>query len=413
MTKCVSSRTPRIYETKIPNEVLKTLQERARHSKTKNTIWPEKKSLIKIATIAGMIFGAFFYFQKPSAMPIAESFSRRDIINTRQEFPSYLASMFFPGLIANLKGTFFCHIKEIIPSVLFCDLLGEYIIERQKELNQETQNQIVPIPFPLENSFVTKIQFLDDSQIVINGIDALAFLENQVLKNKDSLSLKPDELSKIFLETHRLVMKDIPRANPGRYRVSQGASCPAKRGGDVSNQSLWGFTTFAKSIQIDNMSSFYGINEHFGVKPESIKKQMEEFFFVLKSKLDQLAISKKNLFAVAAWVHQKLLYIRPFSDGNRRVARAWMNVVLQLGGNKAVIFPNAKEYEEAIKVDRKFPGRFQQFLEKTFKQNRKAKALSEELVQKKFDGLNRFLRVIKRDDNFFHVYMSDLEKKYK
>ena len=78
-----------------------------------------------------------------------------------------------------------------------------------------------------------------------------------------------------------------------------------------------------------------------------IQAAMEGLVKELKIKMVDLreqGYPEKSVIQVAAWVHQELIRIHPFSDGNGRLARLWTNTVLELGGIPAVVFSNEATY---------------------------------------------------------------------
>ena len=85
----------------------------------------------------------------------------------------------------------------------------------------------------------------------------------------------------------------------------------------------------------------------------------------------------KDPVEAAAWVHQKLGNIHPFGDGNGRVARDWMNAVLQLGGHKAIVFPDDEKYTAAIRKDQRNQQKFVDFLREIIDWNSKQSELQE------------------------------------
>lgn len=66
--------------------------------------------------------------------------------------------------------------------------------------------------------------------------------------------------------------------------------------------------------------------------------------------------------ALAAFAHKKIGEIHPFVDGNGRIARGLMNVILMQFGINPVIFTNDAEYTAAVEKDMRHPGYFTKYL---------------------------------------------------
>ena len=79
---------------------------------------------------------------------------------------------------------------------------------------------------------------------------------------------------------------------------------------------------------------------------EKVSRLMEEFIKWYNDYKDEI-----NILELAILVHYKLVKIHPFIDGNGRMARLLLNLILLRGGYPPVIIPIIKrqEYIEAIK----------------------------------------------------------------
>ena len=95
----------------------------------------------------------------------------------------------------------------------------------------------------------------------------------------------------------------------------------------------------------------------------------------LASKLKELGSGildqKVDAIEAASTIHCKIGNIHPFKDGNGRLARLWMNILLQLGGYRSVIFPNDDAYTAAVVREQAGGvGAFSKFLEEIILWNR-------------------------------------------
>jgi hypothetical protein len=66
--------------------------------------------------------------------------------------------------------------------------------------------------------------------------------------------------------------------------------------------------------------------------------------------------------ALATFAFRKIIDIHPFSDGNGRLARAYMNAILMRGGIAPPVFLDDEEYTLALEKDRRNPGHFATYL---------------------------------------------------
>ncbi|MFT6866350.1 MAG: Fic family protein/DNA-binding XRE family transcriptional regulator [Cyclobacteriaceae bacterium] len=121
----------------------------------------------------------------------------------------------------------------------------------------------------------------------VNHIDALGFIEELIVR-------KEDVTKRNLLELHSLILKGVDTANAGVYR-----SVPVRISG----------------------------SRHEPVQPYLLDKLMEDFFLHYKSQKNRL-----HPVILAAEVHERLVSIHPFIDGNGRFSRLLMNMVLLQNG---------------------------------------------------------------------------------
>ena len=121
----------------------------------------------------------------------------------------------------------------------------------------------------------------------INHSDAVDFVKDLVLG-------KEEITQRILLEIHYLVLKGVNQANAGEYR-----QVPVRISG----------------------------SEHVPPQPFQLDVLMEGYF-------DQYRIQKKRVHPVilAAEMHERLVSIHPFVDGNGRTSRLVMNLILLKNG---------------------------------------------------------------------------------
>lgn len=81
------------------------------------------------------------------------------------------------------------------------------------------------------------------------------------------------------------------------------------------------------------------------LNPCEVNREMDDFV----KNLQDMLVQKVNCIKIAAYCHARITDIHPFRDGNGRLARLIMNVILMKEGHLPVIFECKKDYDEAIK----------------------------------------------------------------
>lgn len=121
----------------------------------------------------------------------------------------------------------------------------------------------------------------------VNHLEAISFIRDLAV-NKEPIS------KRILLEIHRLILKEVDKENAGRYR-----QIPVRISG----------------------------SQHEPPQPYLIDKLMEDFF-------EFYAYQQGRIHPVilAAEMHERLVSIHPFVDGNGRTARLLMNLILVRNG---------------------------------------------------------------------------------
>jgi Fic family protein len=117
----------------------------------------------------------------------------------------------------------------------------------------------------------------------INHTDAIHFVKN-IVQQKSSI----DE--RVILQIHNLVLRGIDVNNAGKYR---------------------------------NVQVFITGSKHTPPQPFLVPKQMEDYFIWYKANKNKL-----HPVLLAAEMHERLVTIHPFIDGNGRTSRLVMNLIL-------------------------------------------------------------------------------------
>ncbi len=117
----------------------------------------------------------------------------------------------------------------------------------------------------------------------VNHYEAIQFV-------KDLVDRKIDLNRKSLLDLHYLILRGIDRENAGKYR----------------------------SVQV-----YISGSKHVPPQPYMIEKLMEDFFIWYDD-----AKKKVHPVILAAEVHQRVVSIHPFIDGNGRTSRLLMNLIL-------------------------------------------------------------------------------------
>ena len=118
----------------------------------------------------------------------------------------------------------------------------------------------------------------------INHAEAISYIKD-IAKQDIEIS------ERTIKEIHALILHGIDRENAGRYRT-----VPVMISGST----------------------------HMPPQPYLIEKQMEDFILRFK----QMEIEKVHPVLIAAYLHDELVRIHPFIDGNGRTSRLLMNLYL-------------------------------------------------------------------------------------
>jgi Fic family protein len=155
---------------------------------------------------------------------------------------------------------------------------------------------------------------LKDQAEAKNLSQALDFLEELATKTEDPITESD------IRQLHQVVLKDINDDNAGKYR----------------------------SVQVEISGS-----EYKPPPPEQIPMQMEEFGkWLAEASLVKGEIGSNAALLIAASAHTWFVYIHPFIDGNGRVARLLMNLILMRYGYPIAIITKEDRlrYYDALEI---------------------------------------------------------------
>lgn len=321
-------------------------------------------------------------------------------------FSPPLARGMYPGFLTNADGSSYCLFPDLSITLQECDQATATIdmelrsqpsdyIELMKAAKAEGPKGVSVSPgFELDPpTNIRTFMIGADPKTYENHEKALQFLETHVLKNDGFFNQPPATILKTMQKTHRLLMDqlsfDDPKAKAGEFRkveiIAKGARVAdtlegyraelVRNGGTPTDVSH-----FEKSYErINDPANTEGLSPaeetawrklaHIPPVPHKIPKQMHLFIHRLKQKMDRMVHERASVIATAAWAHQQIGSILPFADGNGRLARLWMNTVLQRGGVHGVLFYDETAYTDAVRIDQTTPGHFAQFLEEIIEWN--------------------------------------------
>lgn len=148
---------------------------------------------------------------------------------------------------------------------------------------------------------------------------------------------KPQELNENdLLDIHKLILKNIEENNYGKYRT-------------VSVRIAGSNSIFPNSLKVPDLMS-------------------EIFGWLKNSKLENV----EDILETAILIHLKIVKIHPFTDGNGRTARLFMNTILMQNNLPPIdILPeNRAEYLESLENSTaQNPNQFMDFCLKQYLQN--------------------------------------------
>lgn len=176
-----------------------------------------------------------------------------------------------------------------IPALQLENLINAYKIDYTFESNRIEGNTLTlqETALVVEKGLTINGKSMREHLEAINHAEAIDFITDLVKYNTPFTE-------RILLQIHSLVLRGIDKENAGRYR----------------------------SIQVRIGGSTY-----LPPAPYLIQKQMEEYFLFYEAN-----INKMHPIVLAADMHEKLVTIHPFIDGNGRTSRLVMNLIALQNG---------------------------------------------------------------------------------
>jgi Fic family protein len=139
----------------------------------------------------------------------------------------------------------------------------------------------------VDQGFTISGKSIQEHLEAINHIEAIDFIRELVTKKLDLTEYRLKQI-------HHLVLKGIDRKNAGQYR---------------------------------NVGVRIGGSKHEPPEPFMLPKLMEDYFLHYETQKDRM-----HPVLLAAEMHERLVTIHPFIDGNGRTARLVMNLILLRNG---------------------------------------------------------------------------------
>ncbi len=246
--------------------------------------------------------------------------------------------------------------------LLEIDALKAQLDVLRKDLDNTTITEALRIEFIYESNRIEgNTLTLRETQLVINEgitISGKSMREHlEAINHKEAILFVEDivqqrtELSEYVLkQIHALVLHSIDRDNAGQYR-----KVPVMIAG----------------------------SKHLPPQPYLLQTLMEDYFIFYNNHKDKL-----HTVVLAAEMHERLVTIHPFIDGNGRTSRLMMNLILLQKGYPLAII--AGDYESRMA--------YYDALEKVQEEPDKASfiGLIAEIIK---EGLKRYIRILDKDES--------------
>lgn len=396
-----------------------TIESNQTKTTTRQTNYDTLKKVIAVALIVLVVVGVFIppsmFFQPPmnhtnsceqgecsTSIPALVPYTSTPTYvhgngHPIQSFPLNLYRVIHPGLMTVKDGTS-CVISSALSSPKECEELSDLLVKVLEKYQPSDYYAIkasksekgVPVTDPY-TSITVNIGM--DARKVINHQQALKYLEKNVLTNPDFFHNDKSKILNAIMETHRLTVNHLS-STAGNFRTQmvivrddktawteEGLLGALVRNGGTNEHKKHLMNLYKKITH--SFPAEKAFQEATEAEMEALKmvcfvpcavEEVEAHMDIFVSEIKELAQKILNCeidtIAAAAYIHQQLGIIHPFEDANGRVARAWMNVILQLGGYDAIAIPNEEEYTQAVIEDQKNPGTFVSYLEKLIKLGR-------------------------------------------
>lgn len=242
-------------------------------------------------------------------------------------FPEDLYRTLRPGFQTTQNGMIYVSPGNIAFSVL--KKIDEKIIElfNNKTIDlQKLTKHPSKAPISIKLKFFTYKAWINPKVLEFYK-RALNFLEEKVLKDPNTFfNQSIDKIQKDFLQTHELILEYDP-SSAGKFRENPMF---------IPNQT--------KCRESEEGILLQEVKTH--PAPEILLKEICELLLTLGQKILK---SEIEVVKAAAQIHQEIVKNRLFKKGNGRVARIWMNVLLQTGEIEAIAFTYREAYKHAVK----------------------------------------------------------------
>jgi fido (protein-threonine AMPylation protein) len=340
--------------------------------------------------------------QPPAYLPYLKNLkikTVRDDPKPITHFPPYLITSIYPGMMSAENGRL-CVIPENMPTFAEChkvsmDYEAEVKIHHPKTyIEATTDPEIVNrkggTATKESGATIKKTYFGMDKRKVTAFQETLCYIEKEVLNSPYPFE-NAGNLVKSIKETNAYVTQYL-NERPGELRDREALMLNGLA--EINKEELRDIFYKQGGLQQD-LKYFDSLFEKFG-KYESLDKalnaneknvlnrlgytpcnpnEINSNLNKMAKQIIKLALAIKNqkvdAVAAAAFVHQELHKICPFKYGTGRTARIWMNILLQMGGYKAVMIPDHQAYFNEVVKDRKTPGTFTSYLKQVIEWNRR------------------------------------------
>lgn len=206
---------------------------------------------------------------------------------------------------------------------------------------------------------------------------ASVILAKREMGKPDFFTRMTQDIIGVWKKIHQTMLGHMPEVHPGAYRndcvlVFHDDSLKGRTARQMHTDNLKAAGVSAKDIKFawnasDNTDSYCNLSPRakaiwskiasFAIPPEQVPPQMTEFV----DKLTQMVATHVDPVTIGATVHQEIVRIHPWYDGNGRFARLIMNHFLPT----PVIFPIDSEYQAAVIGDRMGLSSFENYLRTT------------------------------------------------
>lgn len=326
-------------------------------------------------------------------------------------FPDHFSRMAQNGMMSSASGRHYCIIETAYPCPSVCDSTSSQlqILARQGMDDNQYYSIMNRGSASVEGGFMVGwpsgpskgiqwITFGDNPRKAENFKRALGYLEKNVLNDPRTFFSKPaKEIEQAMLASHRHLVtgfSTIEGSLTGLRKYLGLVTPPMKKHGidallELASEKggwkqpeLYGAVTrkFKSAITIDSLLRSLTEKEQEFVEnyigtitpdPADIPRLLTATAQLVKETGESVLKGSSDAVHAAANIHMKIAEVHAFKDGNGRLARLWMNLMLMLGGHQPVAFQSDETYTEAVmKAANVQVGAFESFLRETIHWNR-------------------------------------------